>query len=437
MAHDASPFGQHHHAGDDDHGPAPRGAGAPPPRPVDPAQEALVGALRASFNVLRVLMIVLVVLYGVSGIFRVDSGWQGLVARFGALREAPAGGQVYPPGWYLALPDPLDKKYVLTGQVLTHPVTTFMFAHPEAAISKNLADIVPVKQELQPGVDGAMITGDRNLSHGRWEIQYRIDNAASFVRQIGSDPNAFAPVLTRLAESAVVREVAGRTVEEVTREQLESVRGGVQQRLQQALTELGTGVTIVQVLAYTIEPGAVRDAFIDVSRAENERRALEDQARERATEVLSRAAGGAWPRLLAAIREYGALQEDPNVGAAALAEALSRVDALLLEAEQQESGQVSIRLREAREQANTTSAQLRQQFEQFERYLEQRRDGRELITMLGLWNEMRAEILGNRANEIFFVPASNVIEILVNRDPQRKIELEQQEIMQRQLQPRP
>ena len=139
MAHDASPFGQHHHAGDDDHGPAPRGAGAPPPRPVDPAQEALVGALRASFNVLRVLMIVLVVLYGVSGVFRVDSGWQGLVARFGALREAPAGGQVYPPGWYLALPDPLDKKYVLTGQVLTHPVTTFMFAHPEAAISKTVS----------------------------------------------------------------------------------------------------------------------------------------------------------------------------------------------------------------------------------------------------------------------------------------------------------
>jgi hypothetical protein len=53
--------------------------------------------------------------------------------------------------------------------------------------------------------------------------------------------------------------------------------------------------------------------------------------------------------------------------------------------------------------------------------------------MLGLWNQMRGEILGNVANEIFFVPQhSDQIEIVINRDQERLRALDEQRTLQRQ-----
>jgi len=405
-----------------------------PTPPSDPAQEALVRALRASFNILRVLMVVLVVLYLCSGVFRVEPGQQGLVARLGRLRESPAegGGYVFQPGWYFGmLPDPFDKKYVITGQVQNLVLTTFMFSHDQAATARNLADITQPRDELNPGTDGAMLTGDRNLSHGRWEVQYRIDDAARFVRNLGEKPDDARALLQRLTEMAVVREVAGHTVEEVTRTALDEVRDRVRSRLQKSLNELETGITVVQVVASTIEPGAVREAFLDVTRAEQERLALIRQAEEKATETLNRAAGDQYDDLLAAIHEYGAAQLR-GADEATLNTLLAAIDARLVSAEAREAGQVAVKLREARAEANEINERLRREYEEFRWYLEQRA-ARPRITILGLWNQMRGAVLGTLANEIFFVPHwSDQIEILVNRDPERQRALDEQRTLERQ-----
>ena len=413
---------------------APEPPGLPPGVPIDPAQESLVRALRASFNILRVLMIVLVVLYLCSGVFRVEPGQQGLVARLGKLREnsGEGGGYVFQPGWYFSmLPEPFDKKFVLTGQVQSLVITTFMFNSDKAATAKNLADILTPKEELQPGVDGAMFTGDRNLSHGRWEVQYKIEDAAQFVQNVGATPDDAQPLLQRLAETAVVEEVGGRTVEEVTRTALDNVRDDVQTRLQKALSDLATGIKVVQVLASTIEPGAVRDAFLDVSRAEQERLALEREADEKATETLNRAAGDQYAQLLQAIQGYGAAQLSGS-DEATRNQRLAAVDARLTEAEAKEAGQVAVRLRDARAEANEVRERLRGEYEEFCRYVEQR-TARPRITMLGLGTQMRGEILGNVANEIFFVPQhSDQIEIVINRDQERLRALDEQRTLQRQ-----
>ncbi|MCK4341657.1 MAG: hypothetical protein KAY37_08040 [Phycisphaerae bacterium] len=397
----------------------------------DPAQESLVRALQASFNILRVLMIVLVVLYLFSGVFRVEPGQQGLVARLGQLRLAPGeeGSQVFPPGWYLwMLPDPFDQKYVITGQVQTLKVTTFLFDHAEAATSKDLSKILRRARDLRPGVDGAMFTGDKNLSHGRWEIQYTIADAALFVKNIGESPADFEPLLQRLTETAVVREVARRTVEEVTRTALDSVRQGVQKRLQEELTELKTGVRVDQIVAYTIEPGAVRAAFIDVSRAENEKLALERQADERATEILNRAAGDQYTNLLQLIREYGDAQLR-GVDQSELKELADEINARLV---QVKSGQVAVKLGAARAQANKINKRLEAEYKEFTDHLKERA-ARPRIALLSLWVQMRDEVLSNRENEIFFVPASDEIEIHINRDMLRQRELEEERTRKRQM----
>jgi len=417
----------HGHAGHD-HGPASEG-----PR-VDPAQDSLVGALRSSFNVLRVLMIVLVVLYVFSGVFRVEPGQYGVVARFGKLRETPrpdakTGPYVFTEGWYPALPEPFDQQIKLSSKTIPLTTTAFLFANPEAATTDDLAKIIGTSRELQPGVDGAMLTGDKNLSHGRWTVQYHVEDAAKYVRNVGDSPEAGRELLQRLLETAVVREVASRTVEEVTRTALNSVRDNVQARLQKSLDHLETGLVIVQVSALTIEPGAVPDAFTDVSRAENDRETLQSEAKGKAAETLSHAAGGMHAELLALIQAYGAAQMRGESDAQLQAK-LAQIDAKLLEAELGQAGQVAVRLREARQQAGEVSEKLLGQYTAFTNYLEQRR-ARPAITLLNLWAQMREEVLGNRDNEIFFVPRTGEIEIHTNRDPQRALEREQEAVKKR------
>lgn len=427
----------HHH-----HDPSPLDtSGGPPP---DPAQESLVRALRASFNILRVLIVVLVVLYIFTGVFRVEAGERGLVARLGRLVENPRakGSYVFGPGWYFwMLPDPFDHKFKLEGQVRTLAVTTFMFEHKDATTAKNLAEILTPKNELTPGVDGAMLTGDKNLSHGRWEVQYRLkireedgeDGAAAFVRNVGADWPDFEPLLRRLTETAVTREVAGRTVEEVTRQALDAVRSGVQRRLQAVLDELNTGVKVVEVVGYTVVPGAVQDAFNKVQEAENEKLRLEREAEARATEIRNRAAGSRCGALLELIREYGRAQSE-NADEQKLAELRARIDDELLMAAQLEAGLVAVRLREARAMANDIHARLASEYSQFTERLKERAAGPR-IAPLGLWTQMREEVLGTLENEIFIVPDSDIVEILLNRDVQRVRELEEERIRQRQMRP--
>jgi membrane protease subunit HflK len=424
---------EHIHAHDHGHaggtGVAPVGAPHAPLGPLsDPAQEALVQALRASFNILRVVMVVLVALYLLSGVFRVEPGEQGLVARLGKLRTiASERGEtsVFTQGWYWSLPDPFDKKYVVPGKPQELSVATFLFNNPQAETSQDLSELVAQSTSLTPGLDGAMFTGDRNLSHGRWEVQYQIRAADLFVQNVGAAPADFKPLLRRLTETAVVREIAGRTVEQVTRTALEAVRDGVKQRLQAALDELQTGVQVAQVVAFTIEPGAVRPAFLEVVRAENERLRLQDEAREAESEILNRAAGDKYAQLIELINAYGDAQLR-GADQAELDQRLAAVDAVLDEAKRDGAGQVAVKLAEAEAQADQINQKVRREYEEFQKYVEQRRIQPD-ITLLGLWVQMRREILGSKQNEIVFVPDQQEIEIHVKSDPQRKAELFEEE----------
>jgi hypothetical protein len=250
------------------------------------------------------------------------------------------------------------------------------------------------------------------------------------VQHVGESPAEFEPLLERLTEMAVVREVAGRTIEEVTRTARDDVQARVQDRLQTSLKELETGVQVVKIVADTIEPGAVRQAFMDVLRAENEGLSLQEKAREEATEVLSRTAGDKYDGLLDLIGKYGAAQ---LVGAdeAELARGLAGIDALLEAAKQDGAGQVAVKLREAESRAAEINERVRSEFEQFSYYREQLKS-QPRITLLNLWIAMRQEILSNRENEILFVPATQDLEIHIKNDAERKRELAEEEALKRQ-----
>lgn len=420
---DDPPFGAHVPSG----GTGPPHAEEVPRVFTDPAQESLSQALRAGFHVLRIIMLVLLVAYFASGWFQVNPGEQGLIARLGALRTNPAtGSPIFPEGWHFALPDPFDEKITIPGQAYSIQIDTFLFRRDAKDLGKPLAEINVGRSQLEPGIDGAMISGDRNLSHGLWTIEYRIGDGARFVTSVGERPADFEPLLRRLSEAAIIRAVAGRRVEDVLRyggaaeSMANVVAEDVRSRLSAELARLETGVVIDRVTAETIEPGQVREAFLRVSSAGSERKRLIDEAEQERDRILNQAAGPGYRELLAAIEAYGAAQavgeHEPR-----LEELRAEIDRRLEEAK----GEVAAVLGRARTRATEIRETVRRQYEQFTYHLEAYRKHPEL-TVLRTWVRMRDAILGSAQNEIFFVPRSQIIEILANRDPQRLIEAEKE-----------
>lgn len=398
----------------------PSGAAALPGQPVDPAAESLAAALHASFKVLRLIMIALVLAYLGSGVFVVGAGEQGLIARFGKLRTGADGSAVLGQGPHFAWPDPLDEKIRLAGKELLLEVRAFMFKPRGGDEAKDLSEMMPASRDaLKPGVDGAMLTGDHALSHGIWTVLYRITDGDRFVTNVGDAPQAADWLLSRLAENAVVRTVAGRRVEDVTLKSAE-IAERVRERMQAELARLDTGITVTKVTGITIYPAQVRDAFARVTNAENERLRIEEEARQREQEILNQAAGASYAPLLARIDEYGAAQA-AEADPARLAELRRGIDQELENA----GGRVATALAEARARANRVRETVRRQFEDFKtQYALYRQNP--AVTVSRLWSDMRRRVLESKKVETFFLPQSDEIEIITNRDVRRLMEAERE-----------
>jgi regulator of protease activity HflC (stomatin/prohibitin superfamily) len=405
-------------------------------RPVDdPAQESLQQALRAGFNALRLVLLVLLVAYFASGWFQVRPGEQGLISRFGKLRinsdpqSQHAGSPIFDQGWHFALPDPFDEKIRISGQPTTIYLDTFLFQRDPREVGKplgarTLAETVPSRTTLTPGADGTMLSGDRNLSHGLWTIEYRIVDAAQFVRNVGNVPADFEPLLRRLAENVILRTVAGRRVEEILKystageQSADVVADEVRSRLRRELEALGTGVELDKVASDTIEPGAVRQAFLAVSEAENERKRLIAEAETTRNQLFTQAAGPGARELLKAVEAYGAAQSlgsEPDQ----LAGLRSEIDRQLAAA----SGEAAETLARAQTRATAHREQLQSELRDFQAYREAYRAAPR-ATALGLWTGMLESVLSSRQNEVIRIPSASVIEIHTNRDPQRAREAE-------------
>lgn len=421
----------------------PAGAGGPggdagrPPIVLDPAQESLSGALRAGFNVLRLIMVVLLVAYFLSGWFTIGPGEQGLIVRLGQLRQnndegsSLFGTRVFGPGNAFSLPEPFEQRILVKGTTHKLAIQTFMFNVQPEAVGKDLAEAVPSYTQINPATDGAMFSGDRNLSHGRWLVEYRVADGEKFVAGVagaerflaGEKPAVpwFEELLRTLVEASIVEVVSGLPVERITRTRGDPTTVDftldVQRVLTRKLDELQLGVVVDRVGAETVEPGRVREAFLQVSRAQNERERSINEARQQREQILNEAAGPQYADLLAAIHAYGTAQLS-GADEAALAAELTRIHALLDAA----GGTVSERLSAARSRAGAIREQARREYEDFISHRAAWLRAPQ-VTVVRLFQEMRSAILSTNENEVFFLPGiGRQIEILINRDPQRVIE---------------
>src|SRR5215472_8256404 len=255
-----------------------RGSGPQPPnledilrRSQDRFRRALPGGFGSGRGIVLVLLAVLI-LWGLSGFYRVQPDEEGIVLRFGAYNRKTT------PGLNYHLPYPIE-------QALTPSVTRV-----------NTIEIGGTAQ--QRGFDGAqepqesrMLTGDENLIDVYYTVQYVVKDAPKFLFNI-RNPNE---TVKAVAESAI-REVIGHT------DAIGAIVGGqdkivkeTQDLLQRILDAYDSGVQITTVNLRRIDlPAAdVIAAFTDVQTAKTERDSKVIQARTYASNTVPRAKGEA------------------------------------------------------------------------------------------------------------------------------------------------
>jgi hypothetical protein len=252
------------------------------------------------------------------------------------------------------------------------------------------------------------------------------------VRNVGERKGQAEALIRPLAENAMTRVAAGMPVERLLRrgkpgEIVLDFVVDVKKRLNEELDALNAGIVVDKVNSDTIEPGIVRQAFLQVARAEQESEDARNVANKDRVGTLGSTAGvqEKYEALLKAIDEYGAAQA-LGADTARLAALRDAIDVQLDTAE----GEVARLLNEARAQASIRRDRVQGEYQSF---LQHRDAFRKfpVLTAVRLWVAMRNTILTSRDNELFYVPRSGVVEIITNRNEERAKEIETERLRTR------
>ena len=303
----------------------------------DPANRSLAEALRISFGILKIVVIVLLILLLVVGGYReVKDGQVAIKLRFGAPQgewlgqgaERHFAVEVLKPGPHFALPEPIDRLIIVptkeqsltiesrklrvmnpqTGGEQTIVDTGFWFEMRDEDATKKLEEITPRGAGLTPGRDGSLITADHNIVHGKWKINYRIEDAAAFARHVGSTDiteslRRAEDLVRQSAECAIVHVVAQTSVEDFVGSNVDS--GAIRELTNARLASVPSGIIVNEVLLQgNTPPLKVLDAFNAVNQAQSEKAKQIEEAGKEAEQTLTETAGRANRALMLVIDYY-------------------------------------------------------------------------------------------------------------------------------------
>ena len=246
----------------------------PPVAPMaqeDAGSQALAEALRSSFAIVKFVMVALVVIFLGSGFFQVGPQEKAIILRFG---KTVGQGQaaLLGPGLHWSFPYPIDEvvKIPIT-EIQKISSTVGWFAEtPEQELSGNLP---PPGPSLIPGVDGYVITADRNIIHTRATLYYQVDDPIRYVFGFTSASNTIQNALN----NALLDTAARFKVDDVLYSDVAGFQEAVQQRVSDLADQEQLGITVKQCSVESIPPRQLKDVFDQVTAArQNQNKVLDD-----------------------------------------------------------------------------------------------------------------------------------------------------------------
>mgnify|MGYP001227612267 FL=1 len=220
------------------------------------------------------IFLVVIVLWIVSGFYRVNADEQGVVLRFGEWVRTTA------PGLHYHLPYPIEE--ALTPGVTRVNRISIGFREPIGFSSDDSLRQVPE--------EALMLTGDENIVDINFTVFWLIKDAGKFLFNIRNQEIT----IKSLAESAM-RDSIGRTpLEKVLTEGREVIESTTKTLLQSVLDSYEAGIEISQVQLQKVDPPEqVIDSFRDVQRAKADQEKIRNQAEAYRNDLIPKARGEA------------------------------------------------------------------------------------------------------------------------------------------------
>ncbi len=378
--------------------------------PLDKANQSLADALRASFKILKGIMMVLVVLYLFSNVRRVDSHEQALVLRLGSLRAG-----VHEPGLVWAFPFPIDEIVPLPATKSNDLlVDSHSFFRRREEVGKPLSYIARSPSTgLNPSLDGALLTADSGLVHVRWKITYKIDDVSSFVtRFVGDKIEAAEDLIRLLVETVGIGVALENTSEEMIRTNVHEVQFQIRRRVNERLKALNSGVTVTLVEMYEPTPPLqIRGAFDATQRSENNKKKRIDDAAQQETRILNGAAGAAAHELIEILAALDSMDRD----APAVGRLQERLDDVLMKEAEGEAGRL---IEEASAYHSVVVGQMKSDVELYRTLLPEYEYNADML-IARLWEQAKQEIYNRPGVIKFYRPAGCEIRLKIPLDAEQ------------------
>ncbi len=208
--------------------------------------------------------------------YSVDAREEGVVLRFGKIVDTTL------PGLHLKLPWPVDQVI----KVPVQEIKSMEFGFGTIAAGRVTSYRPPTSHDLHVA---EMLTGDQNLAHVEWVVQYRIGDAAKYLFALSSGELAISQRdavedTIRDASESVMRQLVGDvSVDEVLTFGRDAIASNAKRELQKMLDRFDCGISILALKLQSVSPPeSVKDAFDSVNRArQNKERVVNDALGER------------------------------------------------------------------------------------------------------------------------------------------------------------
>ncbi len=228
------------------------------------------------FALIALLVGVLLVVWGISGIYQVDARERAVILRLGKFHTVMDPGLHWSPRF-------IDTK-----------------------------EIISVTNEREYTSRGLMLTEDENIVEIPLTVQYNIADIKSFVLNV-NDP---VSSLQHATDSALRHVIGSSTLDKILSDGRQQIAIEIKERLQRYLDSYTTGIQIVKVnLQRAQPPQEVKAAFDDVIEAKEDRERFKNEAQAYANGIIPEARGQA-QRVIEEANAYKAQVVAESVGEA-------------------------------------------------------------------------------------------------------------------------
>ena len=230
-------------------------------------------------------LIILVIIWVASGLYRVLPDEQGVVLRFGKFVNTTQ------PGLNYHIPYPIERALTPKVTKVNRMDVGFRAGSDSGFSSAGVADVPE---------ESLMLTGDENIVNIDFSVFWVIKDAGKFLFKI-QDPQG---TVKAAAETAMREVIAKSRIQPILTEGRSQIEVETQEIIQDILDEYNSGIQITQVQTQKADPpDQVIDAFRDVQAARADMERSKNEAEAYANDVIPRARGEA-AKILQAAEAY-------------------------------------------------------------------------------------------------------------------------------------